>query len=299
MRSAPSLCSAATAHYAPASTLFSSTTPPSTQIQRSAPTPLSFLKPALFPQARSLSSSQRSLRTASSFHLALFLQLHPRRKLNAQLRRPRFSRACSLFSTPRLLHPARFLSPCSLSSSPRSNQIQRSAQTPALFSSLLSFLNPALAAPCALLFSLLSSSNSTLDSSSALSSDARAFLEPALFSHPCAWSVQRSFFHLAIFLNLMLDANLALSSDALYFLKPALFSHHRARFVQRSFFHLALFLQLHPRRKLNAQLRRPHFSQASSLFSPPRSVRLAIFPSTTLLVLTALIAQRTACADSS
>ena len=166
MRSAPSLCSAATAHYAPASPLFSSPTPPSTQIQRSAHTPLSFLKPARFPQA--------------SVHFVLPLP-----------------------------------------------------------------------------FTLLSSSNSTL------------------------------------------DANLTLSSDALSFLKPALFSHHRARFVQRSFFHLALFLQLHPRRQLNAQLRRPHFSQASSLFSPPRSVRLAIFPSTSLLVLTALIAQRTAHADSS
>ena len=156
MRSAPSLCSAATAHYAPASTLFSSPTPPSTQIQRSAHTPLSFLKPARFPQASvhfvlplpftllsssnstldanlTLSSDARAFlkpalfshhraRSArrSFFHLALFLQLHPRRQLNAQLRRPRFSRACSLFSTPRLLHPALFLSYCSLPPSSRS-----------------------------------------------------------------------------------------------------------------------------------------------------------------------------------
>ena len=129
MRSAPSLCSAATAHYAPASTLFSSSNP--TLDSNSALNSYT----ALFPQARSLSSSQRSLRTASSFHLALFLQLHPRRQLNAQLRRPRFSRACSLFSTPRLLHPALFLSYCSLSPTPPSTQTQRSAQTTFLSSS--------------------------------------------------------------------------------------------------------------------------------------------------------------------
>ena len=107
MRSAPSLCSAATAHYAPASTLFSSPTPPSTQIQRSTSTPLSFLKPALAaPCARSV--------LRASFHLVLFLHLHARLKFSAQLRHH------SLFSTPRLLHPALFLSYCSLSASPRS-----------------------------------------------------------------------------------------------------------------------------------------------------------------------------------
>ena len=137
MRSAPSLCSAATAHYAPASTLFSSPTPPSTQIQRSAHTPLSFLKPARFPQA--------------SVHFVLPLP-----------------------------------------------------------------------------FTLLSSSNSTLDANLTLSSDARAFLEPALFSQPRACCTLRSSFHIALFpqhhprLKLSAQLQRRFLSSSLRLLRPAL-----------------------------------------------------------------------------
>ena len=171
----------------------------------------------------------------SCFHPILFLQPHARLKLSAQLIHRSLSSSPLAFLKPAFTSYCLFLSPCSLPPTPPSTQIQRSAHTP------LSFLKPARFPQASvhfvlpLPFTLLSSSNSTLDANLTLSSDARAFLEPALFSHPCAWSVQRSFFH------------------------------------------LALFLQLHPRRQLNAQLRRPLFPQACSLFSPPRSVRPALF----------------------
>ena len=180
MRSAPSLCSAATAHYAPASTLFSSPTPPSTQTQRSAHTPLSFLKPARFPQA--------------SVHFVLPLP-----------------------------------------------------------------------------FTLLSSSNSTLDANLTLSSDARAFLEPALFSQPRACCALRSSFHIALFPQ----HHARLQPNAQ--LRRPFFPQARACCALRSSVFIALFLQLHTRLKLSAQLRRPLFPQACSLFSPPRSVRSALF----------------------